>query len=87
MLLRETDRNGAIEIAEKVRLEVIGLNIEHPASDVAGHVSISLGVTTVSGGIKLFHLLMLSMRRMPLFTRQKGKRERAESCCFRLKQR
>jgi len=50
IILPETDRTGAIEIAEKVRLAVIGLNIEHAASDVARHVSLSLGVTTVLGG-------------------------------------
>ena len=49
IILPGTDLAGAIGMAEKVRLAVIGLNIEHSASDVAGHVSISIGVTTVLG--------------------------------------
>lgn len=49
IILPETDRTEAFGIAEKVRLAVLGLNIEHAASDVADHVSLSLGVATVSG--------------------------------------
>lgn len=49
IILPETDRTGAIEIAEEVRLAVIGLNITHATSDIADHVSVSLGVATVSG--------------------------------------
>jgi len=49
IILPGTDLAGAIGMAEKIRLAVIGLNIEHSVSDVAGHVSISIGVTTVLG--------------------------------------
>ena len=49
VILPETDTDGAVHIAEKIRLAVAQLNINHAASDVVDHVSISLGVTTVSG--------------------------------------
>ena len=47
IILSGTDRNGAITIAEKVRHSVAALDIRHAASDVAGHVTVSLGVATV----------------------------------------
>ncbi|MBI9085548.1 MAG: diguanylate cyclase [Desulfobacterales bacterium] len=49
VILPETDRHGAMIVAEKMRLGVVQLNIGHAASDVADHVSLSLGVATVSG--------------------------------------
>jgi diguanylate cyclase (GGDEF)-like protein len=49
VILPETDTDGAVHVAEKIRIRVAQLNISHAASDVADHVSISLGVATVSG--------------------------------------
>ncbi len=49
VILPETDINGAITMAEKIRTTVAALNISHAASTVADHVSLSLGVATVSG--------------------------------------
>jgi diguanylate cyclase (GGDEF)-like protein len=48
VILPETDKNGAICVAEQIRFEVAQLNIEHAASDVTDHVSLSLGVATVT---------------------------------------
>lgn len=48
MILPGTDMDGAMNVAEKVRRAVAALNIQHAASDVAAHVSLSLGVSTVS---------------------------------------
>lgn len=50
IILPETDTEGAMSIAEEVRLSVAALNIQHEASDVSDHVSLSLGVATVEGG-------------------------------------
>jgi len=47
IILPGTDGNGAMTIAEKVRHSVAALDIRHAASDVAGHVTVSLGVATV----------------------------------------
>ena len=49
IILPETDLNGAITIAEKIKTAVAALNIRHAASTVAGHVTLSLGVATVTG--------------------------------------
>lgn len=48
MILPETDMDGAVQIAEEVRHAVAALYIQHTGSDVAAHVSLSLGVATVS---------------------------------------
>ena len=49
VILPETNMNEAVYVAEKIRIKVAELNISHATSDVAGHVSISLGVSIVSG--------------------------------------
>lgn len=48
VILPEIDRDQAVNMAEKIRLKVAELNISHAASNIADHVSISLGVATVS---------------------------------------
>ncbi|WP_196139687.1 diguanylate cyclase [Aliikangiella sp. G2MR2-5] len=45
-ILPETDIEGARELAEKLRKLVTNLNIAHKYSDVAPHVTISLGVAS-----------------------------------------
>lgn len=45
-ILPETDRSGAVVIAEKIRQAIITLDIPHKASKVANHVTASLGVVT-----------------------------------------
>jgi len=47
-ILPDTDNSGAVQMAGKIRLAVAHLNIEHTASTVADHVSISLGVATIA---------------------------------------
>jgi len=46
-ILPETDRNGAIIIAEQIRRGIEALAIPHKGSSVADHVTGSLGVVTV----------------------------------------
>jgi diguanylate cyclase (GGDEF)-like protein len=48
MILPGTDSRGAVHVAEKVRRAVVELNIRHADSDIAEHVSLSLGVVTVA---------------------------------------
>lgn len=45
-ILPETGLNGALEVAERIRLAILELAIPHACSSVAGHVSASLGVVT-----------------------------------------
>ncbi|MEI7891847.1 MAG: diguanylate cyclase [Myxococcales bacterium] len=47
VILPETDTHGAAHVAERVRRGVEALGILHATSDVAGHVTVSLGVVTV----------------------------------------
>lgn len=47
LLLPQTDSEGAKHIAEKIRINVEKLNIEHSMSTVADHVTISLGTTSI----------------------------------------
>ncbi len=46
-ILPETDSNGAVAIAEKIRREIIAQAIPHKGSSVADYVTASLGVITV----------------------------------------
>ncbi|MGA2577926.1 MAG: diguanylate cyclase [Bryobacteraceae bacterium] len=45
-ILPETDREGALQIAESMRAAVASLAIPHPVSRIAAFVTISAGVTT-----------------------------------------
>ncbi|MFA6499522.1 MAG: diguanylate cyclase [Desulfurivibrionaceae bacterium] len=46
-ILPETDSNGAVAIAEKIRQGIIALAIPHKGSSLADYVTASLGVVTV----------------------------------------
>jgi len=48
-ILPTTDLKGAREFAERVRVAVSGLQIDHSGSTVSLHVSLSLGVSTYNG--------------------------------------
>jgi diguanylate cyclase (GGDEF)-like protein len=47
IILPETDRDGALQIAESMRSAVASLAIPHPGSSINRVVTISAGVTTV----------------------------------------
>ena len=47
-LLPETDKNGAINLAKQMKQAVEGLAIFHAASETADHITISLGIATIS---------------------------------------
>ncbi|MBF0573111.1 MAG: GGDEF domain-containing protein [Desulfamplus sp.] len=46
-ILPETDSNGAVTVAENIRIGVMALKIPHKASKAAEYVTVSLGVITV----------------------------------------
>lgn len=52
-LLPETDINGAALVAFKIKDAVEDLNIFHPASPIADHITMSLGVATVKPAARL----------------------------------
>jgi len=45
-VLPSTDKNGAIAIAEKMLEKIRTANIEHKASEIAGYVTFSIGIST-----------------------------------------
>jgi diguanylate cyclase (GGDEF)-like protein len=45
-LLPETDLSGAISVAEQIRERILAMNLPHEASPVAGHVTLSFGVSS-----------------------------------------
>ena len=48
IVLPETDRNGAYEVAERIRTAVMELRIAHGAPDAGPHVTISIGVAQLT---------------------------------------
>jgi len=48
MVLADTDSDAAAVVAEAVRKGVSALGIPHESSDVASHVTVSLGAATMS---------------------------------------
>jgi len=53
IILPETDSDSAEQVAERIRLAVLGLNIPHLYSKVAQFVSISIGLVTFYPGVGL----------------------------------
>jgi diguanylate cyclase (GGDEF)-like protein len=51
VILPDTDTNGAQTVADRVRLEVARKNIPHRSSRVAPYVTVSIGGTTLWGGL------------------------------------
>ncbi len=47
-ILPETERSGALDVAEKIRQRIMACAIPHQGSAVADHVTASLGVATVT---------------------------------------
>ena len=52
-LLPETDRKGAVKVAEKLRKAIRGLAIPHETSEVARVVTVSIGIVTLFPNDKL----------------------------------
>jgi diguanylate cyclase (GGDEF)-like protein len=47
VLLPETDLEGAVKVAERLRNEIVDLDIKHARSEVADRLTLSVGVATV----------------------------------------
>ena len=53
LLLPETDQNGALHLAERIKKIVEKLAIPHITSETATHLTTSMGVVTISSVRKL----------------------------------
>lgn len=76
MILPGTDMESAIHVAEEVRSAVAELNIQHASSDVAEHISLSLGVATVSSDHKMSPLELIETADASLYQAKKNGRNR-----------
>ena len=47
VILPETNLNGALQVAERIRAAIATLQIRHPDSSVSEYVTLSLGITGV----------------------------------------
>jgi len=82
IILPGTGMAGAMRIAEAVRRAVAALNIPHAASDVAAHVSLSLGVATASVDQKTSPVDLITAADAALYQAKKSGRNRVTaSCC------
>jgi two-component system chemotaxis family response regulator WspR len=72
VLLPGTDAEGAAQVAENLRVAVSELGIAHPASAVAPHVTVSLGVAVASPGADAADSVEALLRR-------------ADACLYRAK--
>ncbi|MFC1886113.1 diguanylate cyclase domain-containing protein [Thermodesulfobacteriota bacterium] len=79
LILPRTDMEGAMHLAEKVRRAMAALNIQHARSDVAEHVSLSLGIATVSVDQKMSPLDLIEAADASLYRAKERGRNRA--CC------
>ena len=50
MLLPATDTATALALADRLRESVAGLGLPHSGSDIAPHVTLSIGVATLAAG-------------------------------------
>lgn len=80
-ILPGADPDGAVKIAQRLQSAVADMGIEHAASDVAGHVTISLGVaSTIPVCAESPNLLVVAADERLYDAKQKGRKQ--ISSCF-----
>jgi diguanylate cyclase (GGDEF)-like protein len=78
-VLADTDPAGARALAERMRAAIEKLHLEHGASPTAAHVTLSLGVATMTPDDASIPSALLSAADEALYEAKKGGRNRA--CC------
>lgn len=76
VVLPSTDSEGACQVAEAIRASVEELRIAHSASDVAPHVTLSLGVATMELGENLDPKALLQRADAALYSSKHNGRNR-----------
>jgi diguanylate cyclase (GGDEF)-like protein len=77
-LLPETDNDGALQVAERLRGAVADCAIPHDFSPVASHVTISLGVATVTPVADVSADTLTQMADQLLYQAKRGGRNRVQ---------
>ncbi len=80
-ILPETDFDSAKIVAERCLHEVVALQIPHEYSQVANHISISLGLVTLTQDINISQNVLLEKADQNLYTaKKKGRNQFVASC-------
>jgi diguanylate cyclase (GGDEF)-like protein len=75
-VLPGTAAEGAVALAEEMRRAVADLDIEHAASETAGHVTVSLGVGTLVPGAMVEPVALVRLADEKLYEAKNGGRDR-----------
>lgn len=79
LILPDTNLQGGLLVAEKIRQAIFDQNIQHKGSKVASCVTLSLGVVTYTGQVKTSEAL-LKAADDALYRAKENGRNRVESC-------
>ena len=82
VVLPETDLSQAKKVADRIREDVLRLNIPHPASKVSDRVTVSIGVASMVPRNSLKKEVLINMADKALYAAKKGGRNRVEVFTF-----
>jgi two-component system chemotaxis family response regulator WspR len=82
LILPSTPREGASRVAETVRSGVEALALPHAGSDVARHVTLSLGIATLEPGESVTANDFIQRADAALYAAKRGGRNRWASHCL-----
>ena len=77
ILLHDTNEEQAYTVAERLRKAVEELSIEHKASDVTHHVTLSLGVSATEAGVKMKAATLIELADKALYKAKESGRNRS----------
>jgi two-component system chemotaxis family response regulator WspR len=81
LILPSTPREGASRVAETVRANVEALALPHAGSDVARHVTLSLGIATLEPGDSVAPNALIERADAALYAAKRGGRNRWAMYC------
>lgn len=77
LLLPNTDATGALQVAESARSQLQALHIPHTTSDVAEHVTLSLGLTAIVPNLDIAPSTLLKIADLGLYEAKHNGRNQA----------